>query len=226
MCIRDRVNFIHRFSVNGEVKTAKVSADNNYALQNVLAEGYVYDITVASGVVTAAEASSGTEGTAAVAGDSLTVDDSPIELAAGVQYFAINPKVGGAAVTETALAELDGKTVKVYGDPAEMVYQAFVAEPYTSPMQDKVTPGLKTIKNYLATALLPVGTGLYIYGGAWDWQDSNSSIQARTIGIPQTWIDFFQQQDADFSYKNSADPAQSYYPVSYTHLTLPTILLV
>ena len=40
----------------------------------------------------------------------------------------------------------------------------------------------------------------------------NSSNQALTIGLPQSWIDFFQQQDANYTYKNSADPAHSYYP--------------
>lgn len=29
---------------------------------------------------------------------------------------------------------------------------------------------------------------------------------------PQTWIDFFQSQDANYTYKNSGDPAYSYYP--------------
>ena len=58
----------------------------------------------------------------------------------------------------------------------------------------------------------PVGTALYVYGGSWDWQDVNSSNQALTIGLPQSWIDFFQQQDANYTYKNSADPAHSYYP--------------
>ena len=38
--------FVHRFFVNGAEKTYKVSAENNYAVQNVLAEGYVFDITV------------------------------------------------------------------------------------------------------------------------------------------------------------------------------------
>ena len=55
-------------------------------------------------------------------------------------------------------------------------------------------PGEKTLKNFLTTALQPVGTTLYIYGGSWDWQDEGSSLQATTIGIPQSWIDFYQYQ--------------------------------
>lgn len=71
--------------------------------------------------------------------------------------------------------------------------------------------GLKTLKNYLATALEPVGITLYVYGGGWNWQDTASSNQTMTIGLPQSWIDFFFQQDASYNYKGE-DAATSYYP--------------
>ena len=208
---KEKDNFIHRFFVNGEEKTAKVSTADNYALQNKLAEGYVYSITAADGVVTGVIPASGVEGVASSVSDSnITVDGSTVAVNGETKAYAITTKAGGAVVTEISLADVSGKTVKVYGDPAQVVYQTFVAQSYKAPVSG--TPGLRTVKNYLATALEPVGTSLYVYGGAWDWQDSNSSPQARTIGIPQTWIDFFQQQDAGFTYKNSENPASSYYP--------------
>lgn len=80
------------------------------------------------------------------------------------------------------------------------------------------TPGEKTVLNFLKTAVMPVGTTLYIYGGGWDWQDVGSSIQARTIGVSPDWVRFFQSQDASFTYKEkdgkeeNADPYHSYYP--------------
>ncbi len=73
------------------------------------------------------------------------------------------------------------------------------------------TPGETTIKNFLETALMPVGTALYIYGGGWDWQDEGSSVQSRTIGVPSDWVRFFREQDTDYNYK-SEDPTNSYYP--------------
>lgn len=63
------------------------------------------------------------------------------------------------------------------------------------------TPGEHTLKNFLATALEPVGTTLYIYGGGWNWQDNGSSIQATTIGISPDWVRFFIEQDEDFTYR-------------------------
>ena len=123
-------------------------------------------------------------------------------------YEITNNTAGKATVTAKTAADLTaGATVKVYGDTA---FLTFVAEDYTAPVSG--TPGKRTLKNYLQTAMNPVGTALYVYGGSWDWQDVNSSNQALTIGLPQSWIDFFQQQDANYTYKNSADPAHSYYP--------------
>lgn len=80
---------------------------------------------------------------------------------------------------------------------------------YDPPVRGKA--GLKTLKNYLATALEPVGTTLYVYGGAWDWQDVASSNQAMTIGVPSSWVDFFYAQDASYNFK-AENPAESYYP--------------
>ena len=202
-------NFVHRFYTNGEeVQYTIASSDNKYAVQNKLQEGYVYDLTIEGGVVTdAAAATADAEGTIA------SIDDSTVTVnGAAVKYSAIyeisNNAAGATAVAAvTDLTALVGKTAKVYGDT---VYLTFIAEPYTAPVSG--TPGERTLKNYLQTAMNPVGTALYVYGGSWDWQDVNSSNQALTIGLPQSWIDFFQQQDANYTYKNSADPAHSYYP--------------
>ena len=72
-------------------------------------------------------------------------------------------------------------------------------------------PGEKTVTNFLKNAMGPIGTSLYIYGGAWDWQDVGSSIQARTIGVPKEWVKFFNSQDVNFTYKNM-DAEHSFYP--------------
>ena len=72
-------------------------------------------------------------------------------------------------------------------------------------------PGEKTVTNFLKNAMGPIGTTLYIYGGAWDWQDVGSSIQARTIGVPKEWVKFFNSQDVNFTYKNT-DAEHSFYP--------------
>ncbi|MCR4654778.1 MAG: hypothetical protein K5770_00885 [Lachnospiraceae bacterium] len=102
--------------------------------------------------------------------------------------------------TVTAVSEIPDETVKPY-------------EPGI-----KGVPGELTLKNFLKTALEPVGTTLYIYGGGWDWQDEGSSLQARTIGVSSDWVSFYESKDENFTYKERdgdaarADPATSFYP--------------
>ena len=202
-------DFVHRFYTNGEeVQYTIASSDNKYAVQNKLQEGYVYDLSTQGNVVTDANlAAAKAEGKIESAtASSVTVGGKTYDIAN--VYEITNNTAGKATVTAKTAADLTaGATVKVYGDTA---FLTFVAEDYTAPASG--TPGKRTLKNYLQTAMNPVGTALYVYGGSWDWQDVNSSNQALTIGLPQSWIDFFQQQDANYTYKNSADPAHSYYP--------------
>lgn len=87
---------------------------------------------------------------------------------------------------------------------------------YTPPVSG--IAGEKTLENFLKTAMMPVGTALYVYGGAWDWQDEGSSIQSKTIGLSPDWIKFFQEQDENYTYRDkdgdeaNQDPQHSYYP--------------
>ena len=90
------------------------------------------------------------------------------------------------------------------------------AEEYQPPV--KGVPGVRTLKNFLSTALMPVGTTLYVYGGGWDWQDVGSAIQTRTIGVSQDWVTFFRSQDENYTFRDKngdetlKDAANSYYP--------------
>ena len=88
--------------------------------------------------------------------------------------------------------------------------------PYTPPVSGK--PGELTLENFLRTAMMPVGTTLYIYGGGWNWQDDGSAVQTRTIGVSPDWIRFFEERDENFTYKGkdgdeeNVDASASYYP--------------
>ncbi len=74
----------------------------------------------------------------------------------------------------------------------------------------KGTPGVRTIKNLLKTAMMPVGSTLYVYGGGWNWQDDGAGTWARTIGVPSEWWEFYRTNVANYSYRTAA--ADSFYP--------------
>ena len=79
-------------------------------------------------------------------------------------------------------------------------------------------PGEHTVINFIKSALMPVGTTLYVFGGGWDWQDTGSAIQARTLGVSSDWVRFFQSQDENYTFRDidddesQRDPTTSYYP--------------
>ncbi len=89
-------------------------------------------------------------------------------------------------------------------------------EAYAPPVHG--TPGVRTVKNFLMTALEPVGTTLYVFGGGWDWQDEGTAPQARRLGVSPEWVRFFRNQDGLYTYKDrdgeeaNRDPKTSYYP--------------
>ena len=213
---KEKESFKHRFFIDGDIKTYTIPADGGkFEIQNKLQEGYIYDITVKDEAqvvdvelkdkdhndVVMGEVTAIGENTITVNGKTLNTADS--------KTYEITSKAGGSSVKAATVAVSDTVKVMVNGDQAETVYKAFVAEEYKAPVSG--TPGKKTLKNFLATAMEPVGTALYVYGGTWDWQDVNSSNQSMTIGLSQSWIDFFQSQDKTYHYKNP-NPAESYYP--------------
>ena len=65
-------------------------------------------------------------------------------------------------------------------------------------------PGSRTIKNFLATAMQPVGGTLYIWGGGWNDEDTAASRTARHIGVWPQWKEFFDSQDSSYNFVNYA----------------------
>lgn len=55
----------------------------------------------------------------------------------------------------------------------------------------------KTIKNYLANALLPVGEALYVWGGGWN--------DSQRKGVSPTWKEWYNSQSSDYNYNNYKD---------------------
>ncbi len=153
----NKKKFSYRFEIDGKEKILKIDngvkneqGEYTYPIQNVLKEGYSYEITVKNRKVTGAE---------------------------------------------------------------EIYTEAYSYQP---PVMGN--PGEKTLKNFFATAMMPVGTTLYIYGGGWNWQDEGAAFQTRTIGLSDDWRRFFYSQDVNYTFKekdgdeSKKDAAHSYYP--------------
>ena len=57
-----------------------------------------------------------------------------------------------------------------------------------------------TIKGLLKTALMPVGSTMYVWGGGWNIKDTGAGAVARTIGVSPRWKQYFQQQTSAYDY--------------------------
>lgn len=64
-------------------------------------------------------------------------------------------------------------------------------------------PGVHTLSNFLATAMLPVGQTMYVWGGGWNDTDDGSGEEAVTIGVPRRWKEFFLEQDSSYDMENT-----------------------
>jgi len=62
------------------------------------------------------------------------------------------------------------------------------------------TPGERTVKNFLSTAVAPIGSTLYVYGGGWNFQDDGASLETMRIGLSPSWEKYYLAEDEDYSY--------------------------
>ncbi len=209
------------------------SADENgryaYPIQNTLKEGYEFLIRVENGVVVQAQElvpESGVDGAGApVPGPESAFPETSGEASPGQENDS--PSANVSPELENSAAAPDGLPGQENSIPSANVSAApensaaapdglSGQETCTPPVSG--TPGLLTLGNFLRTALEPMGTALYIYGGGWDWQDEGAGPQTRSLGVSPDWVRFFDAQDENFTYKDRnedpalRDPAHSFYP--------------
>lgn len=185
----------------------------SYILHNRLEEGSRYVMMVSgtsSRIEDLVRLTPDAKGTVTkVSGSEIEIDGRSYKLSEDVEYYDIDCQAGGAMASRIPKVE-EGDQVSLYGSPANFVDRGFIAVPYTSPITP--TPGSRTIKNLIKSALNACGTTMYIYGGAWNWQDDGSSPQSTTIGVPESWKTFFQMHKEPFIYKEERNPSRSFYP--------------
>ncbi len=61
---------------------------------------------------------------------------------------------------------------------------------------------MKSIKDMLKIAIMPLGKTMYIYGGGWNEADTGAGRECLTYGISPKWAEFANNQDSNYSYKN------------------------
>lgn len=199
-------SYKHKFFVNGKTESYTVLSDPAYSIQNKLAEGYIYDINIQNGMITSAEqAAPVSNGRIISSENGILAIENDKNTHSGIKLYNISSSAGKVSVDE--ISPEVNSTVNIYKNGS--AYLVSDSRNYFPPVSG--ISGVKTLKNFIATAMTPVGHTLYIYGGGWNWQDDGSSIQAVSIGLPQTWSDFFEKNNANYTYRTETG-ATTYYP--------------
>lgn len=59
-----------------------------------------------------------------------------------------------------------------------------------------------TIETFLETALKPIGSTMYIWGGGWNVEDDGSGASSTYLGLNPQWEIFAQAQDESYDFEN------------------------
>ena len=69
-----------------------------------------------------------------------------------------------------------------------------------SPDGDTMAGKTTTIKELLKAAMLPLGSTLYVYGGAWNEADTGAGEEAMTFGVSPEWKKFYDSKDETYDF--------------------------
>ncbi len=58
------------------------------------------------------------------------------------------------------------------------------------------------MRDFIRTALLPVGFTLYVWGGGWNFEDTGAGSDGMRIGVNPQWKEFFYMQKADYDFRD------------------------
>ncbi len=62
--------------------------------------------------------------------------------------------------------------------------------------------GKSTIKNFLRTAIAPMGNTMYVWGGGWNKADTAAGKEAKSTGLAASWRSFAKNKKAGYNYRN------------------------
>lgn len=61
--------------------------------------------------------------------------------------------------------------------------------------------GTSTVKNFLRTAIAPIGSTMYVWGGGWNKADTAAGKEAKRLGLSSSWRTFASNKNAKYNYK-------------------------
>ncbi len=142
--------------------------------------------------------------------DSFQYDTSSVTLTLGAQETVKAKAPGGCTVSykssdkSVATVNSSGKIKAAGTGTATISAQFYYRGTKVKTLKKKVTvTKTSTLKELLLTALEPVGSTMYVWGGGWNKADTGAGKEARTIGVSARWKKFFNQQTSSYDYNST-----------------------
>jgi len=110
----------------------------------------------------------------------------------GKRYYFLKPSGERAS----GVVEINGKEY-TFNAEGVLVTSSFFNGEFVDSTGHKLQK--TSIKKLLQTALKPVGSTLYIWGGGWN-KNSDGKITGRTMGVSPTWKSWFNSHDKTYDY--------------------------
>lgn len=145
-------------------------------------------------------------------GTSVTLSWSRRKDLTGYQVYGTNASGGGRKLLKTVKGTkctrsglYEGKTYyyRVRGVQKKKGKTKYTSFSKVIKVKVPVSTQKSTLKKFLQTALQPVGSTMYVWGGGWNKADTGAGTEARTIGVSPKWKRFFQKQTAGYDYRTT-----------------------
>ncbi|MCC8104752.1 MAG: Ig-like domain-containing protein [Clostridiales bacterium] len=109
--------------------------------------------------------------------------------------------------TDVATVSASGRIRAIASGKATITARVFYKGKCVKTWKKKVTVttdlSSSTLKTLLLTALEPVGSTMYVWGGGWNKADTGAGIEAVSIGVTSKWKAFFKKQTNSYNYQNT-----------------------
>ncbi len=90
--------------------------------------------------------------------------------------------------------------VQSYRKVGDMYYKSKLSKHLRIRTKKEPTKKVSTIKQYLKTAMQPIGKAVYVWGGGWSVDGLGGSTESRSMGVSPNWSNFFDAQTEDYDY--------------------------
>ncbi|MBO5510013.1 MAG: hypothetical protein J5962_06100 [Lachnospiraceae bacterium] len=120
-------------------------------------------------------------------------------LSAGTLYGCSDSSADTYEEEPTAIISEDTYNMASESDSTDTTSESDPTYTVSGPDLSDASPG-PDLSNLIDTALEPLGSTMYVWGGGWNEEDTGAGIEAITMGLSPRWAQFTALQDSTYDF--------------------------